>query len=555
MDARFTTPAATIDVANSNAARITRIPGTVTAKGAHTSERPWRQATAIYPEGAGVVTRTQLEAVAALALATTRRTTTRGGGIDAGMSASDDGGEGDDYARMLEQGAPEGRRRLTMTRLVGHYLHRGLGQREIGALLRPWADRCYPPVPYAHLDDMIRSLAASEARKRPPGADDGDGSPGDDDEGRQGADGGPKEPPLTQRERVQRGALQRAYATIADITAQVKAWEHLHTSKTFPDKAGDVLIHMHKRLGVLIGQHLPDDMGDRKIYIDEADMAAEGIPRSAFNEGRDILFNMGLLTREKRKKKSVAAPAGEDNDSAATRATARGKDWCYLWGINGPAVNALWPQLPTITEIPLTPQQIKAAGSRQARLEDAITREKPTPQVVHALKREAAAERAEKDRAIYEYRVAAQERDNARDQAEAAAGERDRALHEAQRIIQENQRPPALRLICHECGTIGDPAAWRCDDCRERERKEAGDSMLGFNIESERGRQGGTVNNVLKPNIESAGQSAEDLRPCAGGCGMPTPHGWTCKACLARPLGALHVPMDYAPRQEVSHGS
>jgi len=529
LDARFSTPAATVDLANSNAARITRIPGTVTAKGNHTPERPWRRATATYPDGAGIVTRAQLEALAAHAPSATRRTSQRrGAATDAnGTPIIEDSGD-DEYARLLEEGAPEGQRRTVLLKLVGHYLHRGLSAREIGVILRPWADRCQPPVPYAHLDSVIRDLANAEARKQPR----------TDEEDAQG------DTPLTERERVQRDALHRAYATIADLTAQITAWEILRTTKAFPTKAAAVLVHMHKRAGVRLGQPLPDDMPCNQ-YADDQDIAAEGIARSAYKEGLDILLNLGLVNRKQVMKK-VPDPEPGEGDQATVKGRGRGLPWFHMYGLNAPAVNALWAQLPTMTEIAPTQRQVKAEASRKERLERAIEEEKPTLHVVRALKREVAEVRQDRQNVVFEYRAVSQERDNARAQAEAAAKQRDQALQDAQRIIRDHQQP-AVMLGCTGCGQRIDLATYRCDDCRARERAEAGDLRLTSNLKSPTRAGTVEVTNRLTSNLK---YPDPPMKPCTGGCGTLTPHGWTCKACRE----PLHAPDSTSTTREAAYG-
>jgi len=523
LSARFTTATATVDVANSNAARITRIPGTVTAKGENTPDRPWRRATAVYPDGAGVVTRDQLVALAAQAPSANRGTSQRSDASIAADRASRGDNNGDDeYARLLEEGAPAGQRRTVLLKLVGHYLHRRLSPREIGVILRPWADRCQPPVPSAHLDDIIRDLAEAEARKQPR----------TDEEDAQG------DTPLTERERVQRDALQRAYATIADLTAQITAWEILRTTKAFPTKAAAVLVHMHKRAGVRLGQPLPDDMPCNQ-YADDQDIATEGIARSAYKEGLDILLNLGLVT-QKQVMKKIPDPEPGAGDTAPVRGRGRGVPWFYMYGLAGPAVNALWTQLPTMIEIAPTKRQVKAAESRKERLARAIEEEQPTLHVVRALKREVADVRQDRQNVVFEYRAVSQERDNAREQAEAAARERDRALQDAQRIIRDHQQP-AVMLGCTGCGQRIDLATYRCDDCRAREREEAGDLRLDVNLKSPPGAGTVEVTNRLTSNLK---YPDPPMKPCYE-CGVTlTPHGHTCKPCRLgeRPPAPLHIP-------------
>jgi len=528
LSARFTTATATVDVANSNTARITRIPGTVTAKGENTPERPWRRATAVYPDGAGIVTRAQLESLAAQAPSAKRGTAQRRGAASGDDRASCDDTNGDDeYARLLEEGAPAGQRRTVLLKLVGHYLHRRLSPREIGVILRPWADRCQPPVPHAHLDDIIRDLADAEARKQP----------GTDEEDAQG-DTPLTERELVQRELVQRDALQRAYATIADLTAQITAWEILRTTKAFPTKAAAVLVHMHKRAGVRLGQPLPDDMPCNQ-YADDQDIAAEGIARSAYKEGLDILLNLGLVT-QKQVMKKIPDPEPGAGDTAPVRGRGRGVPWFYMYGLAGPAVNALWTQLPTMIEIAPTKRQVKAAESRKERLARAIEEEQPTLHVVRALKREVADVRQDRQNVVFEYRAVSQERDNAREQAEAATRERDRALQDAQRIIRDYQQP-AVMLGCTGCGQRIDLATYRCDDCRAREREEAGDLRLDVNLKSPTGAGTVEVTNRLTSNLK---YPDPPMKPCYE-CGVTlTPHGHTCKPCRLgeRPPAPLHIP-------------
>jgi hypothetical protein len=327
-------------------------------------------------------------------------------------------------------------------------------------------------------------------------------------------------------------ATQRA--ELADWKAQAKAWEHLVINRAIPEKAKFVLVHMHKHAGVVVGRRLPDDMPCDQ-YPDEQDIKAEGIGVSAYKEGLDILLSLDLLTRKEVKKKELApVPGANEKDSVGVKPKKfRGKDWFWVYGLNGPAVNALWPQLPSMTEIAPTERQLKAVESRKERLEEAIAQEKPTPEVVRALKREVAEVRQDRANVVFEYRAVTSERDNARAEAEAAARERDRALQDAQRIIREHQRPPMM-LACMGCGTRIDLATWRCDDCREREREATCDSRLTFNLESP--ILPVNVTNRLTSNIKDT-----DLRPCVGGCGAETPHGWACKPCRTGITASLHI--------------
>ncbi len=521
LHAQFTTPTATVDVANSNAARITRIPGTVTAKGEHTLERPWHRATATYPTDTGIVTHAQLEALAA-----TLPTKTRVARANGATTTAPDADERNSYADRLANGSPAGQRHYDMTRLVGHYLALGIAPAEVKILLRPWVDRCTPSFPYEELDTTIRDLAAAEARKQTRT----DAAASDVPNLEQA--------PATMSVAKLRELVTTQRAQLIDLKVQVKAWEHLFTNRAIPDKAKRVLVHMHKRLNVPLGRAVSTDR-PRSIYVDEQNMQAEGFAISAYHQGRDILLDLGLLTRTQVMKKTPEPEPEPGHDGAERQAGGRGKDWFYTYALNGPAVNALWAQLPDLTEIAPTERQLKAKQSRAQCLQKAIAEEKPTLHVVRALKRDMEQERKDKEKVTAECIALTFERNNARD-----------ALQEAQRIIQDNQRPVGVgtagRIMCRAgCGSFIAAADWCCDECRERAREASEDSVFNLNIESTHNDTHRTVTNLFDVNIESAGPpAADDLRPCYE-CGITlTRHGLTCKPCRvgARAVESLHIP-------------
>ncbi len=342
-------------------------------------------------------------------------------------------------------------------------------------------------------------------------------------------------------------ATQRA--ELADCKAQIKAWESLFMNDALPRKAQKVLVHFHKRFGAPLGRTLPDAM-PCTLYADEQDIKAHGLGVSGYDEGRDVLLNLGLLTREKRTK--VAAATDTTDDATDTR-RGRGKDWFYLWGLNGPAVNAFWQQLPTLTEIAPTERQVKAVEGRKERLACAVAEGRATPQVVAVLKREVERAHEERGKVTYERDALTYERDAAREAAEAAARERDQALESAQRIIRESQQPATgdaglpARLMCRAgCGSFITPAEWCCDECRERERAERGDLRLNVNLNSFSETLPLDVTNSLNVNLKSAAPADGALKPCGGGCGTLTPHGWECKACRAQPVAAPLLRCDHA---------
>ncbi len=390
-------------------------------------------------------------------------------------------------------------------------------------------------------DDLVIAGHTFTEQRYQPADDDGAGpeDEGPDTSGPRG-DGGGDEPG---------GALSEPWvvswllARLADCWAQVKAWEHLFTNPVLPHKAKMVLVHMHKRAGQVVGARLPDALPCDQ-YAEEQDVRAHGLGMSAYKEGRDILLSLGLVARKQIAKKIPPPRPGNDDGNARPR----GKDWYYAWGLNGPAINDLWGRLPALTEIAPTEQQVQAIESRKERLARAIEEEKPTWPVVRALKREVAEVRQDREKVVYEYRAATYERDNARAQAEIAARERDQALHDAQRIIRDNQRPPTTttsvdRFMCRAgCGSFIMATDWCCDECRERERdawmEASSDLELDVNSKSDAPSVVGTnqvTSNHKWPPAASSTEVDTFKKPCYGGCGTLTDHGYTCKACREGP--------------------
>ncbi len=73
----------------------------------------------------------------------------------------------DAWAERL-RGAPEGRRRAVALEIAGHYLGLHIVTTEVEAILLGYAARCVPPFPEGEVREIVRDLAAKDARK-PPG--------------------------------------------------------------------------------------------------------------------------------------------------------------------------------------------------------------------------------------------------------------------------------------------------------------------------------------------------------------------------------------------------
>lgn len=329
--------------------------------------------------------------------------------------------------------------------------------------------------------------------------------------------------PTMSREDMQH-VIDTQRAELADCKQQIIAWEHLVANPVLPDKVKRTLAFLHKRHGTPLGRPLPPAM-PCSFFPDTQDLAAEGIALTAFKESVDTMLSMDLLNREKRQKTHT------DPDTPAPRE--RGKNWFYLYGLNGPAINALWAQLPTLAEIPLTERQVKADLSRHERLQKAIDQEKPTPEVVRALKHDVKIERHERQQVAYE-----------RDVLQIEHSQALTALQQAEHIIQDNQRQAAAaeRVMCRAgCGSFIRATEWCCDECREREQEEQHDSKLDSDSKY---TNGSTVRiNGLDSNFESPVEQERPPEPrerCTT-CHSRSYrwsdrwHEWTCEVCYPAP--------------------
>jgi hypothetical protein len=70
---------------------------------------------------------------------------------------------------MLRDGAPEGERNASLTRLAGYYAGKGLPLDIAMEMLSGWAsDKCHPAMPSGEVERTVRSAYATAARRSPP---------------------------------------------------------------------------------------------------------------------------------------------------------------------------------------------------------------------------------------------------------------------------------------------------------------------------------------------------------------------------------------------------
>ncbi len=552
LHARFTTATAKVDISVHNASRITRVVGTVTAKGTPTDERPWRRATADYPEGAGVVTHAQLEALAAQAPRTTRPTTAR---ATADGQATGDATEVDDYADLLAHGSPAGRRHHDMTRLAGHYLARGLSTPEVKVLLRVWADRCSPPVPYADVDSAIRDLAAAEVRKRTrPGAS--AEQPADKGDGQ--SDGvGQDAPPLTPAAmadtlRTQREALQRAYAKNAELLAAYTALYRLLLTEAYTESEKKMLLWtLWEKHHYRFGMPIPETFSD--AYIKEQETPQAGLSINSFRTARQRLVADEVLIE------SVRQPGPDSTTGLPYKVIT----------VNGERLRVLIVGLDA-DPCARTEERAARAAARseeaRARSDKAKATTARREEVARAHNMMAAAMGQERrNHAEETERLAAQLTEKAAE-AEAMRHAAQAAQREAARIIEQARRDS---IPCGGCGVLVTIKDYRCDDCRTEgtdadqftRAGQGGPPTFGgigmaAAVES---AQTHRYTLPLPPKIggppPDSGQPASPPAYCRGGCGAPTPPGISyCGACRSRPLAPLPINTRAAAGQGVRNG-
>jgi hypothetical protein len=73
----------------------------------------------------------------------------------------------EEWVRLLRDGAGEGARDVTLTRLAGHLLRRRVDPHVVMELLRVWnATRCRPPLDDAQVEKVLLSVMRKELRRR-----------------------------------------------------------------------------------------------------------------------------------------------------------------------------------------------------------------------------------------------------------------------------------------------------------------------------------------------------------------------------------------------------
>jgi len=352
--------------------------------------------------------------------------------------------------------------------------------------------------------------------------------------------------------RVQREALQRASAKIDTLMRAITLLLRLILTKHYTESEKKMLVWLlYEKLGYTFGLPVPEAFAT--VRVTEADKPRAGLSKNSFDAARMRFVADGVLITEKR-------PALEGSP------TGRPFD---VFTVNGERLEHLFVGLDTDpTDDAQTKERIARAAQRaeEARARNAALQEKK-------------ARREEQDKIVrqqlahigHERRQFAEVTERLSHQltekeaeAEAMRHAAAAAQQEAQRIIDQ-ARQEQERIACRGCGALIAIKDWRCDDCRaegtDADRFRAGEFSPTFgckcHVEDVSTATCVPTTNPMHPKVGEnppVQSPGEDLRPCAGGCGALTPHGWTCKPCRERPPGPLHIPNSTMARREVSHG-
>jgi len=348
--------------------------------------------------------------------------------------------------------------------------------------------------------------------------------------------------------RVQREALQRAYAKIDDLTQAYDALYRLALTEQYTESEKKMFLWtLHDKHKYCFGLPIPESFPT--VYIEQDEMPRAGLSTNSFRTARQRLVKDEVFIETER------AP-GENSKS--------GRPYKVIT-VNGERLARLIVDLDDDPDA-RTKERLARAAARseeaRARYEKAQDTRARREEQERATRQQLATIGSERRRFAETTERLAHQLTEKEVEAEAMRRAAAAAQQEVQRIITQARRDS---IPCGGCGTLIRIEDYRCDDCRaagtEADRFARGglDTTFGCNCHVEDVSTSPCVptTNPMHPKVgdkSPADVPGEDLRVCAGGCGALTPHGWTCKPCRERPPGPLHIPDSTAGRREVSHG-
>lgn len=352
--------------------------------------------------------------------------------------------------------------------------------------------------------------------------------------------------------RIQREALQRAGVTIDGLTRGYESLHRFVLTESFTESEKKMLLWtLRDKFGYTFG--LPVLPAFATVRITDAEKPRAGLSGNSFDTARKRFVTDGLLIASQRPALD-GSPTGRSFD---------------VFTVNGERLTRL------IDDLTADP-----GGQTEERQARAVVRAEEA-RARHAAMLKERERREEQDRITRQQlaSIGAQRRHFAEvteqlshqlteKEAEADAMRRaaEDAQREAQRIINQSQRDS---IACRGCGTLIPLEDWRCDDCRAEntsadrfDAKDLSPSFVGIG-NGERSHlpitspsDGLLIPTKLgdKSSPEAKGEGSVgrdvDVKPCRGGCGTLTPHGWECKRCRA----PLNIATASSLPQGVSHG-
>ena len=354
--------------------------------------------------------------------------------------------------------------------------------------------------------------------------------------------------------RVQREALQRAYAKNDDLTRAYNALYRFALSEGYTESEKKMFLWtLHEKCNHGFGLPMPEVFGT--VYIKDEEKPRAGLSVNSFDTARKRFVAEGVLIE------TVRQP-GEGSET--------GRPY-KVFTVNGQRLEHLIVNLDADPGAQAEERQARAATRAQEareRYEKALEKRERREEQDRITRQQLASISAERRRYAETTEQLAHQLTEKEVEAQAMRRAAEDAQREAQRIIQQARRDS---IPCGGCGTLIHVKDWRCDDCRAEgtgadrfTRGEFSPSLGGKGYGDGKGQHGplpqhSPSNTPIPPKL---GENSlplhrplgEDLKLCSGGCGTMTPHGWTCKPCREHPIGPLNIASDDATRQGVSHG-
>jgi hypothetical protein len=351
--------------------------------------------------------------------------------------------------------------------------------------------------------------------------------------------------------RVQRDALQRAYAKIEDQDRAYDALERFGLTEGYTESEKKVLTWtLREKCGYRFGMPIPETFPT--VRITDTDKPRAGLSGGSFDAARKRFVAESVFIESER-------PSGENSPTGRPYKviTVNGERLEHLIvGLNND------PGAQTEERLARAEARAQAARARHTKMVEERARREEQERIT---RQQLASIGGERRRfAEVEQRLSHQITEKEAE-AQAMRQAAEDAQREAQRIIEQARRDS---IPCGGCGTFIAIADWRCDDCRtegtDKDRFTATDFSTGFvgnGYDDGQHRPAAVPHHLPSTTLiptklrENPTQAmGEDLKPCTGGCGTLTHRGWECKPCRERPPRPLHIPDSTSARPEVSHG-